>query len=142
MLCFRLFLLKEGKKKPTELKTRSKRYLGCSSPSCVCEADYSYPSVLPFICDYWISYKFSRLFFFLKFIFILDHSSILQGTKYLIIKGRKLMRLIMTVYVNLVLGQVLSKNSYSFSRNEQCKPLWESITSGRKKHEAGLKEKE
>lgn len=73
--------------------------------------------------------SFSR-FIILLLIFFSDHWSTLQGKN--IIKGRRFTELMMIVCMSLFLGQVLSKNTYSFSHNEQYKPLRESITSGRK----------
>lgn len=59
---------------------------------------------------------------FFLFSFMVIHVSF-RGAKYLIKKGRRLMRLSMTVRVSLVLREVLSKNTTTFSHNKQYKLL-------------------
>lgn len=75
--------------------------------------------------------SFSRFFILLLIFFFFQIIEVHFREKN-IIKGRRFMKLMMIVCMSLFLGQVLSKNTYSFSHNEQYKPLRESITSGRK----------
>lgn len=108
---------------------RLKSNLDGSSSNCICEADYSCSSALPsFVTTDFLTSFADVLFcmlwcvgvFFFSFMTI--HVSF-RGAKYLIKKGRRLMRLSMTVRVSLVLRQVLSKNTTTFSHNKQYKLL-------------------